>query len=65
MTEGLSYRHDYVINKELFDFELKLLFPWQPCSQGLSSYRPLGRARSGKTRDPGNEVVTLKEIPGA
>ena len=29
--------------------------PMQPRSQGLSSYRPLGRA---KMRDPGNEVVT-------
>ena len=28
----------------------------QPSSQGLSSYRPLERARGGKMRDPGNEV---------
>ena len=28
----------------------------QPRSQGLSSYRPVERARAGKMRDPGNEV---------
>ena len=32
--------------------------PNGPRSQGLSSYRLVGRARaSGKIRDPGNEVV--------
>ena len=31
----------------------------QPRSQGLSSYRPLGRALGGKMRDPGNEVELL------
>ena len=35
----------------------------QPCSQRLSSYRPLERARrGGKMRDPGNEIVNTESL---
>ena len=40
----------------------------QSLSQGLSYYRPLGRARrdpgGGKMRDPGNEVVHIHSTKG-
>ena len=44
------------ITSEFVGFIPQSLVLRQPRSQGLSSYRPLGRARGGEMRDPGNEV---------
>ena len=53
----MSHETKYQTSKLTLSFNLELV---QPRSQGLSSYRPLGRA-GGKMRDPGNEVGTCSK----